>query len=246
MIHSLVAGGTKGLGREIVKVFGAQEHTLSVLGRNVPEPLDDNLLDIQYWPVDVTDTSVLNDALEGIIARGKVDNLVLCQRYRGDGDSWVGELETSLTAAKNIIEGLCDEFVEEGGSIVFIGSVASHLVACEQPVSYHVAKAGLVQMCRYYAVALGKHGIRVNMVSPSVYVKEESAGFYLKNPKVCKQYSDMTPLGRMGSAKEIATVVDFLCSPAASFVTGQEIVVDGGMSLQAHPILVGRSESSKR
>ena len=99
-------------------------------------------------------------------------------------------------------------------------------------MSYHVAKSGLIHMMRYYAVKLGPMGIRVNAVSFGAVVKQESKAFYARNAALKSLCRTITPLGRMGTAKDIVQVVDFLCSSKAAFVTGQNIVVDGGLSLQ--------------
>ena len=120
-----------------------------------------------------------------------------------------------------------------GGRIVNIGSTTGFSVNLESPV-YHVAKAGISQLARYYAYVLGPKGIRVNSVSPGTIIKEESEEFYSKNQPLRDLYNSIIPLGRMGTAIEIANVVTFLCSPKASFITGQDIVVDGGISLQWH------------
>jgi NAD(P)-dependent dehydrogenase (short-subunit alcohol dehydrogenase family) len=238
MVHSLVIGGTRGVGREVVKRFAEQGHNVSVIGKRpaLPEDMSDDK--VHYCMLDFTDEGKLLDTLAGLTERGKLNNVVFAHRFKGSGDAWEGELVTSLTATRKIVERLAGEFVKEGeNSIVFTSSVLSHLIADDQPVGYHVAKAGLQQMARYYAVTLGAQGIRVNTVSPSIYIKEESREYYQNNPELCQLFSKITPLGRMGTAAEIASVILFLCSKEASFVTGQDIVVDGGMTLQAQPAL---------
>ena len=71
-------------------------------------------------------------------------------------------------------------------------------------------------------------------------MKEESKDFYLKSKKLLGLYKDLTPLRRMGTAEEVAAAIRFLCSPAASFITGQNLVVDGGVSVQSHESLARR------
>jgi NAD(P)-dependent dehydrogenase (short-subunit alcohol dehydrogenase family) len=231
--HSLIVGGTRGIGRALVKTFAEENHVLSVIGRRPPPETDQLIPNVHYWMVDLLDRERLLVVLAEIIGKsGKLNNLIFLQRYRGKEDDWAGEIETTLTATKCVIEHLAEEFDEAGEkSIVIVSSVFGRFVGEGQALSYHVAKAGLDQMIRYYAVALGPRGIRVNGVSPFTFLKEESKDFYLQNKKLYNLYQRIVPLGRMGTAEEIANVILFLCSPKASFITGQNIVVDGGLSL---------------
>jgi NAD(P)-dependent dehydrogenase (short-subunit alcohol dehydrogenase family) len=172
---------------------------------------------------------------------GRPDNLVFLQRYRGVGDKWQGEIDTSLTATAAIIEKARPHFkADRPASIVVVTSIADSFVSDSQPLSYHVAKAGLLQLVRYYAVLLGPAGVRVNCVAPSAFIKAENAGFYEANEPVRRLYQTTCPLGRMGTAREVASVAAFLCSDAASYVTGQHLVVDGGISLVAHESLADK------
>jgi NAD(P)-dependent dehydrogenase (short-subunit alcohol dehydrogenase family) len=231
--HSLIVGGTRGIGRELARIFREQDHTVSVIGRRAPVAADQSQAGVHFWITDLADAAALAAALEEIVQRhGRVNNVVFFQRYRGEGDKWAGEVATSLTATKNVIELLTDQFAETGvKSIVMVGSIASDHIAGEQPVGYHVAKAGLHQMACYYAVTLGPKGIRVNCVSPCTTVKDENKDFYAKADALVNVFKKTIPLGRMGTAVESANVIAFLCSPQASFVTGQQITVDGGVSL---------------
>ena len=135
----------------------------------------------QYWKADLLKPQQLPAVLKKILSKnGKVNNLVFYQRFRGAGDDWAGELGATLTATKTIIESLIDQFDSaHGASIVIVSSLASKFAALEQPVSYHVGKAGLQGFISYYAVSLGPRGIRVNGVSPGTLLKEESKPFYL-------------------------------------------------------------------
>jgi NAD(P)-dependent dehydrogenase (short-subunit alcohol dehydrogenase family) len=112
-----------------------------------------------------------------------------------------------------------------------VSSAASKVVAAEQGPGYHVAKAGLDQLARYYAVVLGQKGIRVNVVSPGTVLKPENRDFYLGNERLQTLFKKVVPLGRMGTAQEVAEVIDFLGGPKASFITGQTLLVDGGVNL---------------
>jgi NAD(P)-dependent dehydrogenase (short-subunit alcohol dehydrogenase family) len=113
-----------------------------------------------------------------------------------------------------------------------VGSMAGRFIVGEQPVGYHVAKASINQLVRYYAVALGPKGIRVNGVSPGT-IARDSQGPSSAQEELGQLSKRIIPLGRMGTALDVAQAVEFLCSPEASFITGQEIVVDGGLSLRS-------------
>lgn len=237
--HTLVIGGTKGIGRAVVRALATEGHSLSVIGRRpLPEDIQ-SLPHVCYWSRDLVDKRGISQTLKEVVNQnGQVNNLIFLQRYRGSGNQWEGELETSLTATKDVIENLVDQFSKvEQGSIVIVCSVASQLVAEEQPASYHVAKAGIAQMVRYYAVALGPKGIRVNAVSPGTVLKDEAKEFYHQHAELGNLYKAITPLGRMGTPEDISGAISFLCSPKASFITGQNIVVDGGLSLQSQETL---------
>lgn len=240
--HSLVIGGTRGIGRAIVRALAGESDAVSVIGRREPPEEDRHIPGARHWAVDLLDRKGLAKVWKEIIGRGgPLNSLVFCQRYRGEGDRWTGEMSTSLTATKDAIEYLADEFGDTGeNAIVVVSSTASQYIADEQPVSYHVAKAGLNQMVRYYAVTLGPKAIRVNGVSAGAVLKEESRGFYQQNPELHDLFRKISPLNRMGTSDDIANAVAFLCSPKASFITGQNIVVDGGLSLQGHHSLVRR------
>ena len=243
--HTLVIGGTRGIGRAIVKALSKEGHVLSVIGRRQPEETGEALPNVTHWLLDLLDSEGVSQACREILSQnGKLSNLVFSQRYRGQADDWTGELETTLTATKEIIDNYVEEFDGTGeNSIVIVSSIASHLIAGEQPLSFHVAKAGLRQMVRYYAVTLGPKAIRVNSVSPCRILKAENQDFYLNNKQVLDFYTKITPLGRMGTAEDIANVVSFICSPSAAFITGQDLVVDGGMSLSLQDSVARDTES---
>jgi NAD(P)-dependent dehydrogenase (short-subunit alcohol dehydrogenase family) len=228
--HSIIVGGSKGVGRELALLLAAEGQTVTVVGRsaaNLGHP------EIHGLAADAEKPDALLAAIQECVAsRGKVSSLVFLQRYRGNGDAWAGELAVALTATKTVIDGLAEQFDPEGDrAICMVTSSAATLVARNQSLAYHTTKAAMKQMARFYAVKLGGRGIRVNVVSPCTFVKAESAEYYAKQTELQAMYAKITPLGRMGTAKEVAEAAAWLCGPKASFITGQDIAVDGGLSL---------------
>ena len=235
MKHSLIIGGTKGTGRVIAGMFANKGHRVSVIART--SPISDNSAPYNqtlYMQADLAKDKI-SPILDIIIDKnGPVNYVVFCQRFRGKEDDWNNEIQVNLTATKNIIDYLTEkpERLAEGDkSIVMISSIAGRMVIYQQQLSYHIAKAGLETMVNYYSVNLAPKNIRFNAIIPGTIVKEESRTFYDKNPALKSLYTDNIPLGRMLNTEDIANLVDFLCSEKSSILTGQKIILDGGISL---------------
>ncbi|WP_205651067.1 SDR family NAD(P)-dependent oxidoreductase [Tsuneonella mangrovi] len=115
------------------------------------------------------------------------------------------------------------------GAIVVISSIGA-LRGTPILGAYAITKAADIQLVRNYAVENGKHGIRVNGIAPGL-VKTEFARALYENPEAEKAAIARTPMGRLGEPDDIAGMAVFLCSPAASWMTGQTVVVDGGSTV---------------
>jgi 3-oxoacyl-[acyl-carrier protein] reductase len=111
------------------------------------------------------------------------------------------------------------------GRIVTVSSVSGPVMAFPDDVAYHAAKAGLAGLTRSAALDLAPHGVTVNAVAPGWIGTGTSPVHEL-------EAGGATPVGRPGTADEVAAVIEFLASPAASYLTGQVLVVDGGNSIQ--------------
>jgi NAD(P)-dependent dehydrogenase (short-subunit alcohol dehydrogenase family) len=112
-----------------------------------------------------------------------------------------------------------------GGAIVNIASI-SGLRASTLRVAYGTSKAALIHLTKQQAAELGTVGIRANAIAPGP-VETEMARL-VHTPAIRADYHDAIPLGRYGTLDEIAAAIGFLCSPAASYVNGQVLAVDGG------------------
>ena len=227
--HVVVVGGSKGLGRVVAEKFLARGFSVTVLSRTRP----DFSAKTQHISIDLNE---LKDATELATTvtelSGKIRYLIFCQRYRGDGDTWAGEIQVSLTATKLLIDAFKDHFeTSVDCAIGVISSVYAQFVGSSQPAGYHVSKAGLNQLVKYNAWILGGKGIRINAVMPMTYLKEESKECYLSDSKLMNMYKRLVPLQKMGSAEDAANLLEFLCSEKAAFISGQSIYIDGGVSV---------------
>jgi NAD(P)-dependent dehydrogenase (short-subunit alcohol dehydrogenase family) len=242
MGHLIVIGGTRGIGLTFTRLVSPQYKRVTVLARSQPADPISGKDNVKFVSTNVQNLAALRRSLHRAVkAGGPVSSVALFQRHRGKEASWEGNLKVSLTATRAVVDCLQDKFARRGEkSIVMISSIASRFIADEQDEGYHVAKIGLIALMRFYAFKLGPLGIRVNAVSPGTLLKDESRDFFVKNAKLHELYRQITPLRRMGTAGDVAQVVRFLLSDQASFITGQEIIVDGGVGLQWQESLARR------
>ncbi|MCP3872664.1 MAG: SDR family oxidoreductase [Desulfobacteraceae bacterium] len=235
------------MAKATIDAFLSQGDIVSLISRsNIKHFAASNTeTNISTYLFDLNNLEGITDLFKNIINdKGVAKRICFFQRFRGEGDPWAGEFAVSLRATSKFInEFKAQPLMEEDRSIVIISSPADKGVVLEQSVSYHVAKAGLSQMIRYYAVALGPHKIRVNGIKPAIVLKPRAKKFYDQNPDLVTLFNQITPLGRMGFPTDIANAVLFMSSESASYITGQILCVDGGLSVHENASL-GRLASS--
>lgn len=123
--------------------------------------------------------------------------------------------------------------MRRAGSGVIINMSSVHgLLAESRMLTYETVKAGVIAMTRQLAVEYGPDGIRVNAICPGHIVTERMAERWNEHPDTFRFFAQHYPLRRTGTPEDIANAVAFLCSEEASFITGQALVVDGGLTIQ--------------
>jgi NAD(P)-dependent dehydrogenase (short-subunit alcohol dehydrogenase family) len=138
---------------------------------------------------------------------------------------WRTVMETNLDGVFLMSQALRDALCAAQGAIVNIASI-SGLRASTLRVAYGTSKAAVKHLTLQQAAELGEFGVRANCVCPGPVATKLAMAVH--SPDIIAAYHDAIPLNRYGSEDEIASVITFLCSPAASYVTGQIIAVDGG------------------
>jgi NAD(P)-dependent dehydrogenase (short-subunit alcohol dehydrogenase family) len=236
---ALVVGGASGIGQACAQALAAAGWDV-VVGDLRPDPGDATAV-----AVDVRDRAAVSAAVEQVAARhgglgavvyaaGTARVTPLLEIAEREWDLVIG---VNLTGAFNVLQASAPH-VAPGGSCTVISSVDS-----AAPVAglshYSAAKAGTEALVRSGALELGHRGVRCNAVLPGV-VRTPLMAPVLDRGDVADTFVRQTPLGRIAEPADIADVVVFLASPAARWVTGVSLAVDGGMSLREHPTLLDR------
>lgn len=237
---ALVTGGNSGLGLQMCRGLAMAGARVLVNGRD-PDRTRAAVAGLQAEGV-LAEPAVFDVAEAGeerLAAYGRIDILVnnMGQRdRRGTLDLPVADfrrlIEIDLTAAYRLSRLVATSMVAEqvrDGAIVNVSSVVGGILGHRGDAGYAAAKAGLEGLTRAMAADLGVYGIRVNAVAPGTFVTEVNAPLFA-TPEWQRWVSERTLLGRFGQPAEIAGAVTFLAGSDASYVTGQVLVVDGGLT----------------
>jgi NAD(P)-dependent dehydrogenase (short-subunit alcohol dehydrogenase family) len=243
---SVIITGCNGqIGRELCRQYA--DVGAKVIGIDVSEKqsTDLNLNEFAYFSADIRQSTTIEKCFEEIKLRfGSIDILInnagvaTFDHYINRSEEQLDlMMDVNLKGTFNCIRAFIIHSALESHdrSIVNIGSIYGVVspdfrIYSEgdrrSPEMYGATKAGVIQMTRYFAVELAKKGIRVNSISPGGVFNNE----FPQNSEFVRKYSERSPMGRMASESEIAATSIFLTSDLASYVTGHNLVVDGGYS----------------
>lgn len=238
---AVVIGGTSGIGRAIAHGM-AQAGADVVCTSRRQDQVDAAAAEIEGFgkrtlrvTSDVGDKASLETLLAQCVAEfGKVDILVnsagrtkRTPTLELDEDEWNGIMETNLTGTLRACQVFGEHMVANGyGRIVNIASLST-FVALYEVAAYSASKAAVASLTKSLAVEWAKRGVNVNAIAPGVFRTALNQKLLDESPRG-QEFLTRTPMGRFGQVEELAGAAVFLASEAASFVTGEILVVDGG------------------
>ncbi|MFZ0661894.1 MAG: SDR family oxidoreductase [Acidobacteriaceae bacterium] len=238
---AVVIGGTSGIGRAL-SLGLADAGADVVASARRQQQVDDTAAEIEHRGrrtlrlcCDLGNRASLESLLAAVLGSfGKVDILVNCAgkikrapTLTMPEDEWTDIIDTNLTGTMRACQVFGRHMLERGyGRIVNIASLNS-FVALSEVAAYAASKAGLVSLTRSLAVEWSKKGVLVNAIAPGVFRTALNADLLDNTPRG-QELLMRTPMGRFGKTEELVGAAVYLASDAASFTTGQTIVVDGG------------------
>ncbi len=236
---ALVTGGARGIGRATVERFAAEGARVVVADRDeagaraAAAALGGGAFALA---LDVADGASVQAAVARMLAEAdRVDVLINNAGIVRDAtlgkmtdEAWDAVIEVNLSGTFRMTRAVAPHMVARGaGAIVNTASVVGVYGNFGQS-NYVASKAGVIGMTRVWARELGRKGVRVNCVAPGFIATEMTAGM---PPDVLAAMKGRTPLGRLGTAEDVAAAYAFLASDEAAFVNGQVLGVDGGLVL---------------
>ena len=244
---AVVVGGASGIGWATALALAGEDCRVTVADRNTElarQRAAELGKDHTWAAVEVTDEASVAQLFDEVAAREQgLDVVVNCAGFSGFGlitdlaaEQFRSVVDVCLTGGFLVIKHAA-RHLGQGGAVVSLTSLNARQPAIGMS-AYCAAKAGLSMLTQVAALELGPHGIRVNAVAPGFVhtpLTEPAAAI----PGVVDEYVDNTALGRAGTPEDVAAAVVFLCSPQASWLTGEILDLNGGAHLKRYPDIHG-------
>lgn len=227
----LVTGASRGIGLAIAQAFSEANAIVHITGTGPIESYDADLSAFIYHQVSL---GVPEDRQALAAAVGALDVLVNNAAMAGANEYEIGEFEAviqvNLIAAADLCFRFKDALAERKGAIVNVGSLASFISLRRTP-AYTASKAGMLGLTRAMADEWSRLGVRINMVAPG-FIETRMNEWARTDENAERRLVRSIPMKRLGQPQDVANAVLFFASPASAYVTGQSLIIDGGLVLR--------------
>ena len=240
---AVVTGAGGGIGSATANLFASEGASVTLVdidskkGAEVAAAIRDTGSKAQFIQADVTDPSSVERLVEN--ATEFLDGIDVWANIAGDSmtedlldidyDRWDGEIALNLTAHFLCCKAVVPKMIENGGgSIINISSVNAIWAIGE--FGYSAAKAGLISLTKNIAVKYGPQGIRANVILPGTIDPERGGAYWDEKAGGKERIVKWYPAGRLGRAEDVAYLALYLASDESSFMTGADLVIDGGLT----------------
>ena len=233
----LVTGGSSGIGNGIAHAFAARGAEVFVTGTRPDEGdylenEDSDFTGLTYHQLDVTDREAPAALAEAIGAMDVViqsQGIVRYGRKEFGREGWDDVIDVNLNSVMDVARAFHSGLAEKNGAMVVVSSVAAFKSTLGNP-AYGASKAGAASLVKTLGEAWARDGIRVNGIAPGL-VPTKITAVTTEHPERLEASLRSIPMRRMGTPEDMAGAALFLASPLSSYVIGQTLVVDGGLTL---------------
>lgn len=262
----IITGGSSGIGLECAKSFkdgivlitGRREQKLI----EAVEELKSAGIEADFKQGDISSAESIKELFEYASSLGNIKTLVNSAGVSGIGVDAKLTFEIDLVGSENLVLG-AKEYLKEGAVVILISSMMGHMVepnpdrdrllenpsevgAIDQLVqmaqndsslAYNFSKRGVLLLVKKYAEEFGKKGVRIVSISPGIIMTDMAAKAAEEHPEQMNYMKMMTPAQRNGKPEDIVGAVEYLSSDKASFITGTDLLVDGGLTIRLPEIM---------
>lgn len=231
--HLIIFGGSSPIGLDLINNALKKNFIVTSIGR---KKITINSKNFFFKKVDLSLNNLNFKKIFKQLNRIKITHIVFLQRSRSKKESLDNEVKISVKPIIKII----NEFYKENQknkmkkSILITSSPVVGKSTTEQEIGYHLGKAMIDQIVRYYSVYLGKINCNINALSPDLILKKRTYYFFKKNKKLSKFIENVTPLKRMATTDEIAKIILNFISDELHYFNGQIFRLDGGIGSYNH------------
>lgn len=242
---AVISGASKGLGRAMALALADQGVNMALLSRdaallsNVVAEVRQLGVEAESFRIDITSEAEVDTTRDAVLKRFGAAHIVInnaginvrkpIQEFTYQ--EWRSVLDTNLTGAFLLSRAFVPALLAaKWGRVISMTSIMSH-IALPGRSAYCASKAGLLGFTKAFALEMAPHNVTVNAISPGPFGTDMNVPI-MNNPELNQQFVSRIPVGRWGKVEDIGQLAVYLCSDAASFITGTDFLIDGGWTAQ--------------